>query len=469
MRITLAHPLTACEAAEYMGAECTAYTDSMIYGVTTDSREVQKGDLFIAFRGESFDGNAYIGKAVKGGASAVLCEYCNEDLGAAVILADNTEKALGKLAKAYFSRYRKKVVAVTGSVGKTTTKEFISAVLSEKFSVHRADGNFNNEIGLPMTLLATPDEADICVFELGMDARGDIEYLSDIVRPDIAVVTMIGSSHLERLGTRENICEAKMEIVSGMKKGAPIILNGDEPLLRQEKFKKYYPLFASVSGNGDFCAKNIITQSDCTEFEISANSDTHKMKISAVGAHLVWGALYAFAVGYTLGMQADEIRRGLLAFRGVKMRQAIYDVGDITLIDDCYNAAPESMRAAADVLSSIGKNRAARTVALLGDMLELGDTSRELHSGVGEYMAKSGISLLFTLGEGAKEYAEGAKKGGLSENCIYSVVSKDDYEECAEIILQKIRKGDILLVKASRSIGAERVIKYLSEHINKRT
>ena len=344
MRITLANPLPIKDAVKIMNAKCTSYTDNIVYGIVTDSREVQKGDLFIAFRGENFDGNAYIGKAVECGASAVLCEYANEDLNAAVILCDDTKKALGLLAKDHYEKNRKKTVAITGSIGKTTTKEFIYNVLKEKFSVYYSDGNFNSEIGLPMMILGMPNDVDLCIFEMGMDARGDIEYLSSLVNPDVAVVTMIGTSHLERLGTRENICEAKMEIVSGMKDGAPIILNGDEPLLRREKYKKYSPLFASLSGNGDFCAKNTFVGENFTEFEFCHGADTHKMKISAAGAHLVWGALYAAAVGTVFGMTAEEIERGLLNFKGVKKRQEIYNIGNITVLDDCYNAAPESMR-----------------------------------------------------------------------------------------------------------------------------
>ncbi len=467
MRITLAHPITVGDILELDAAKSATNKSNLIYGIATDSREVCKGDLFIAFRGESLDGHKYIDKAIGNKASAILCEYCDiMDTDASIILCDNTQKALGMLAKGYHARYKKTTVAITGSVGKTTTKEFVAAVLSEKFRVHKSEGNHNNEIGMPMTLLATPADIEVCVVEMGMDARGDIEYLSQIARPDIAVVTMIGSSHLEHLGTRENICRGKMEIVSGMEKGAPIIVNGNEPLLRAEEYKKYSPIFASLAGNGEYCAQNISVGESRTEFELIANGESHKMAIPAIGAHLVWGALYASVVGLRLGMSIKEIRQGLLNFKSAKRRQDVYTLGGITVMDDCYNAAPESMRAAADVLSILGKKKGARTVAMLGDMLELGEGSDGHHRAIGEYMVKSGISLLFTLGKNAKGYVEGARAAGLDDSCIFSVDSEREYEKCAQLILENLKKGDILLVKASFGIRADRVIKYISEHIN---
>ncbi len=465
MRIVLPRPLSVKEIAHYCKARTIGCETTEIYGIATDSREVCGGDLFLAFKGEKVDGHDYISRAKENGASAIMCERC-EDIGVSAIICENTLYALGELAKGCHISHRRTTVAVTGSVGKTTTKEFISAVLKEKFKLHKTEGNANSEIGLPLTLLATPEDADVCVVEMGMDGPGDIDYLSKIARPDLAVVTMIGSSHLEFLKTRENICRAKMEIVNGMKVGSEVIVNGDEPLLTRYDYNGYKPVFACLEGNGEYSAKNIEINDTSTEFDFIHGDKVDRMTIPAIGRHLVWGALYACIVASKLGMSADEIRRGLLSFTNVKRRQSIYNLGDVCILDDCYNAAPESMRAASDVLYALGESKKARTLALLGDMRELGDGSQAMHEGVGEYITKKGISLLFTFGKNALGYADGARRAGMPAESIFSIEDINDVEKCGETILSQLEPNDILLVKASFSIGADRVIKYLAQHIN---
>lgn len=467
MRIALPHPFTVGELAAYANLRVFGCADTQIHAIATDSREVCEGDLFVTFKGENFDGHVYIDKAIENGASAIMCEHCDRDkISVAVILCENTQLALGEIGRNYHKAHRCTTVAVTGSVGKTTTKEFIACTLEEKFRVHKNQGNANSEIGLPLTLISAPRDTEICIVEMGMDKLGDIDYLTNIAYPDLAVVTVIGSSHLEFLKTRENICRGKMQIVNGMKKGSEVIVNGDEPLLTQFDYTDYTPVFACLDGEGEYSAKNIIVGEDKTEFDFVCSGASHRMAIPALGRHLVWGALYACIVASKLGLSIEEIRAGLLRFKSIKRRQNIYQVGAITVLDDCYNAAPESMRAAADVLQSLAYSKKLRSVALLGDMRELGDNSHAMHVDIGEYMVKKGVSLLFTFGKNALAYAEGAKKAGLSEECIFSVDDIKDYEKCGEAVLKNISENDILLVKASLSVGADRVIKYISEHID---
>ncbi len=468
MRIKLAFPLSLKKIAEYTKSDFLCENDRIAAYITTDTREIEDGDLFIALKGESFDGNDYICKAISAGACGALCERAPSDLkGACLLICEDTVKALGMLAREYlFSRNVKKI-AVTGSVGKTTTKEFIFSVLSEKYKVHKTEGNYNNELGLPYTVLSMPSDTEILITEMGMCERGEIEYLSKIVKPDIAVITVIGSSHLEHLKSRENICAAKMEIVSGMTKEGCLIVNGDEPLLRSPLYSEYSPEFVSLENeNSDFCVRDIITREKSTEFDFIYNGKRYTMNSSGIGRHTVLAAAYACLIGFKLGMTEKEIKRGLMNYQSEKMRQNIYKIGNITIIDDCYNASPESMRAACDVLCELAKKKNARAVALLGDMKELGEDTRIMHESVGEYMAKSGLSLLFTYGLIAENYTTGAKRGGMDTDFIFTNPEVACPEKSGEALIKHLKDGDILLIKASRAMAAEKIINYLKEHIN---
>ncbi len=470
MRIKLAYPLTLGAIAEYTNAEIFLNQDKIINFITTDTRELEAGDLFVALKGESFDGNDYAPKAIELGAIGALCDRVAPGADdSKMLICSDTVAALGALAKQYLSLHRKKVVAITGSVGKTTTKEFVYSVLSQKFKVHKTAGNLNNELGLPYTVLSMPQDAQILVTEMGMSGLGEIEYLSEIAKPDIALVTIIGSSHLEHLGTRENICKAKMEIVKGMNKEGVLLVNGDEPLLRSQSYSKYNPRFLSLSNSSEpseYKVSNITTEKEFTLFDFSYNKDTFKLKASGIGRHIAQAGAFASAVGLMLGMEREEIEKGLMSYKTEKMRQNIYKIGEITIIDDCYNASPESMRAASDVLFDIAKRENSRAVALLGDMKELGENTRVLHEGVGEYLAKNGLALLFTFGLIAENYAIGAKKGGMDTSDIFSNPNVTAPEISGDALVKHLRAGDVLLIKASRAMSAEKIINYLSEHIN---
>ena len=466
---------TAAELASLVAGElhCFGCDDSVAFSsVVTDSREATSGSLFVAFPGERVDGHAYIPAAVKNGACCVLASRLPDDLttSAAVVLVDHVLAALGKLAEDYAAHAEGKMIAVTGSVGKTTTKEFIAAVLGECHRVHKTEGNHNNEIGMPMTLLDMPADARATVVEMGMCGFGEIDYLSRIARPDIAVVTIIGSSHMEHLGSRENICRAKLEITHGLSQDGILLCNGDDPLLYQPELEGRHPVFVAIRNrHADFRAVNIRYGIGITTFDlIYHNRAVTNVEIPTMGQHNVYAALFAYAVGVLCGLDDDEIRRGLSRFKNADMRQNICDIGGVTVIEDCYNASPESMRAALDVLCELSHQRGgARTFALLGDMRELGSDAVLMHNQLGINVAQRGIDYLFTLGEIAEEIAQGAIHGGMRAECVYANPDCTRKDTSGEMLLRELRRGDILLVKASRAVAAEEVVAYLRAHAHR--
>ncbi len=443
--------------------------------VTTDSRIQLNGGMFAAIAGEVFDGHNYIADVIAKGERLILCERVPElpeSLpGADLVVVPDTVEALGKLAAHYIYESRIRTVAVTGSVGKTTTKEFIASVLSQKYCTHKTAGNKNNEIGLPLTALAIAPDMEYAVFECGMSGLGEIEYLSNIVRPDVAVITNIGSSHLEKLGSRENIAKAKLEIVSGMSKNGLLIINGDEKLLTDSEVVASYPRVVTAAlynRRADYRAVNIRTVGDGTLFDlIYKGRVATNVELPLIGTHNVYDALYAFAVGIESGMTEDTIRLGLSRYRGVAMRQRVYDVGNFTVIEDCYNASPESMRAAIDVLVTMAKNKGARPMALLGDMKELGSGTHLLHEQIGAYAAKAGVKQLYTYGQLAEGIAKSAILNGIRAENVYVNLDCTAPAVTGDMILSSVGNGDILLVKASRSVAAEAVIEYVKNKIEK--
>ena len=451
-----------------IGGESDA--DIQFESICTDSRESAAGALFIALGGERVDGHDYIDAALSAGGGCVLCERIPEkisDRRCAAVIVDDSIKAVGELAKAYDRSINHKKIAVTGSVGKTTTKEFIAAVMAEKFRVHKTEGNYNSNIGLPLSILSMKDDTEVSVLEMGMSGLGEIDYLSRLAEPDIAVITNIGSSHIGHLGSRENICRAKLEVVNGLRDGGTLIVNGDEPMLAGYKKDGINVLRVAINNeNAEYRALNVRICDSYTEFDIvTPVSTVNNVKIPVLGEHNVMAALFAFAVGQNNGLEVESILRGLESFKQVGMRQNIYNVGPIKVIEDCYNASPESMRAALSVESSIAKNtEGARMVALLGDMYELGEDSGRLHEQVGADYAAFGGELLFTFGEAAEGIATGAILHGIDPEKIYRNNDVKNAALSGEMLLHYLRAGDILLVKASRGAAAERVIEYLKEN-----
>ncbi len=436
--------------------------------VCTDSREAAEGSLFVALGGERVDGHDYIAAAVSSGNECVLCERIPEvgDRKYVAVVVDDSLKAVGELAKAYDRRLNHRKVAITGSVGKTTTKEFVAAVLAEGFRVHKTEGNYNSTLGMPLSLLALQNDTEVSVLEMGMSNRGEIEYMSKIAEPDIAIVTNIGTSHMEYLGSRENICHAKMEIVKGLKAGGTLLLNGDEPMLRAYLTPGVQPVFVGIDSPADFQAVNIRQGLGRTVFDLCYNGKTvHNVVIPTMGRHNVYAALFAYAVGVRMNLDDQTILNGLNRYRPVGMRQNIYNIGEITVIEDCYNASPESMHAAINVLQTLsGQKKAGRMAAVLGNMYELGENSDRLHEEIGLYFAKMGGSMLYTFGEFAEQIAGGAILGGLLPENIYRNQNTAAPEISGEMLLHSLRAGDVLLVKASRGAAAERILDYLKNN-----
>ena len=441
--------------------------------VCTDSRESEKDSLFVALGGARVDGHDYIHAALSLGSECVLCERIPDALSDrkyVAVVVDDTLKAVGELAKAYDRRINNKKVAITGSVGKTTTKEFVAAVLSENLRLHKTEGNYNSTIGMPLSLLTMRNDTEVSVLEMGMSNLGEIEYLSRIAEPDIAIVTNIGSSHMEYLGSRENISRAKLEIVKGLKAGGVVLLNGDEPLLRnREELDGKNCVYIGFAEDCQFKAQNVRYVLGNTRFDLCYNEKiVEGVTIPTVGNHNVYAAMFAYAVGVNMGLSDDIIMRGLRNFKPVGMRQNIYEIGDITVIEDCYNASPESMKAAIRVLGEIAAQKDyGRMTALLGDMYELGINEGAFHEEVGLEFARMGGSALFTFGELADMIANGAILGGMQSENVYRNRNVKCPEISGEMLIHALRPGDTLLVKASRGAAAERVLRYLKDNENR--
>ncbi len=433
--------------------------DLRVNSLSTDSREIADCTLFLAIKGEKVDGHDYMKKAYENGMSAFVCEYIPAGCeGFSAVVVPNVIKALGQMAREYVKRFNIIKVGVTGSVGKTTTKEMIYSVLSTKYKTLKTEGNHNNHIGLPMTLFGIDGCTEAAVIEMGMSGRGEIAYLSSIVCPDVAVITNIGSSHIEKLGSRENIALAKLEIKEGMSDNGVLITDGDEQLLSSEKN-------AVKVGKSQSCTyriANVIQAENGSGFDIFAEDQLFEsVVVPALGEHNVKNACFAFALGRVLGMNEYEIRRGLMAYITTGMRQNVTQKQGRTVIEDCYNASPESMTASIKVLNDMAARENKRAVAVLGNMLELGDYSVEAHKKVGAAVALSNISLLVTVGEDALYIARSAVEFGFEPSFVAAFENTDDVESIGKFLLKNTDKNDIILFKASRGVRLERVIDYL--------
>lgn len=430
--------------------------DLTVKHVFTDSRNPDPGALFIPLVGERFDGHAFLNEALEGGAAGCFTQRERESYlpGKFYIKVGSTQKALRDLARHYKQKFRIPFVAVTGSVGKTTTKDMVAAVLGERFKVLKTEGNFNNEVGLPLTLLRLNSNHEICVVEMGMNHFGEIEYLSSIVEPDVAVITNIGDSHIENLGSRENILKAKCEIFSHMdpKKGY-VILNGDDPLL--EPLRASLPFQSVLVGTAeglDYRATGVESDGEkSVRCHVRTPRSGFDVEIPALGNHMLYPTLTAAAVAEHFGMTGGEIARGVLRFAPTKMRMNILKRGDeITILNDAYNANPQSMRAAVEVLSKSGGDY---KIAVLGDMFELGPFAPTLHAGVGAYLGKAGIDCLVAVGELARHIYDAAKDAMVPQ--VYWCETK---EEAKPILAELVKPNSTILVKASRGMVFEELV-----------
>ncbi|MBQ4064477.1 MAG: UDP-N-acetylmuramoyl-tripeptide--D-alanyl-D-alanine ligase [Clostridia bacterium] len=441
-----------------------------VTSVVIDSRLVKDDALFVALAGENTDGHRYLLSAADSGASTVLVEREDIDLAAlrekncSVVLCDSTALALGRLAKAHKASCPALTVGVTGSVGKTTTRQFIHAVLSRRFRTHKTEGNYNNELGLPLTLLALSPNHEAAVLEMGMSQKGEISYLTSLATPDIAVITNIGTAHIEFLGSREAIRDAKMEIAEGLTPEGKLILNGDEPLLAEVEGAVYVALH---NPNAPFRAVNLRYTPDGMVFDaLYPNGRIDGCRISTLGEHTVLDAMFAVAVGVTAGLTAEEIRAGLADFEGVGMRQKVCRHQSMTFILDYYNAGAESMKASLTVAKRLAASQGGRTVAVLGSILELGEHSESLHRSVGAHTASLSIDLLFTFGAEADAIGKEAIACGMSPKAVLSFPDISDAGAITEALREALLPGDCILMKASHSIRLGRVADALIQENN---
>ena len=457
------------DVARFCSGELYDYTknsDASAEFVCTDSREADVDTLFVATRGERVDGHDYIVGALDRGCRCVLCEYVPAGIAgreAAFVVVENSIDAFALTARGYRERKPLKTVALTGSVGKTTTKELTASILQRETKLYATSGNFNSVIGMPMSLMEAPCDRDTAVFEMGMSSPGEIRSMTHAATPDIAMVINVGSSHLEYLKTRDNIAKAKLEIAEGLKDGGILLLNGDEPLLRKYVKKgKYSIIYVGIENtkNCDIYAENIFVGNRSTSFDLCFKGRMiRSLKFNILGKKFVYNAAFAASAALLLGASEDAVRRGLEEYLPSEMRQSISEKNGITVIADCYNSAPESVRAAIDTLSSLEVQ--GKRIAVLGDMRELGADSDNMHREVGEYVAKNGVDVLLTLGESGAYIAEGAIRCGMNAHCVFVERDTDNIEMLCLEIENNMSKGDAVLFKASRSLRLERAIERL--------
>ncbi len=491
MKITLAtpHPLHTLAAMARGKLILHNISEEMtVTHICTDSREADGDTLFCAIRGERVDGHSYMGKAAELGGAVFLCERIPDPLpsaSCAFIVVEDTVAALSALALSRREGEMKdlSIVAITGSVGKTTAKEMTAAALSVAKTVFKKDGNFNSTIGLPLSFMEVPTHTQCAVLEMGMSSRGEIAAMTQAVRPNIALITNIGSSHLEYLGSRENIARAKLEIAAGMTEGGTLLINGDEPLLAElgQDFGEEPPIIPagirilrlSLAGaeNADYQASHITSRDGGMIFDLTTPHGVWRdLYIPAVGEHFIWAGGFAAAAGQLMGLDEGQVRAGLSAYRPAAMRQDIRRLGGITLMVDCYNAAPESMKAALSALSLMSEGIAegrgsTRRIAVLGDMKELGENTVALHRWVGQFAAAKGIDLLVTVGELGAEIAKGALDAGMSPDSVRITGGGETYAATVDYLKSILREGDHILFKASRSMALETVVEGLTAGI----
>ncbi len=431
-------------------------------GVFLDSRKVGKGDIFIATRGEHVDGHSFIDSVFDAGALGVICEQAPKHSKGPYIVVADSFRALRALAEYYRAQLQVKVIGITGSVGKTSTKEFVASVLSQKFRVLKTEGNYNNEIGLPLTVLRIQADCEIAVLEMGISNFGEMHRLSQIAKPDVCLITNIGQCHLENLGTRDGILQAKSEIFDFMQEGAGIFLNGDDDKLATvQEVKGSTPVFFGSGNQNAIYADHYENRGlNGSRAQIHIDDVVFPVEIPLPGEHMLYDALAAAAVGAFFGLTPTQIQEGIQAVEAVDGRSHVMHTSHYTLIDDCYNANPVSVKAALDLLSMTNNSdKNTRKVAILGDMFELGAEEEALHREVGVYAAQKGLDVVICVGKLCKNMFDGAQ----SVSCVYTTCYYFVDKEALFFEIGKIlQNGDLVLVKASHGMHFEEIIKQLS-------
>ncbi len=437
-------------------------------GIVIDSRQAKEGFVFVALPGERVDGHNFIPQVFENGALAVVCEREPEDAQGICLLVASTKEALKQLAALYLDELSIPVVGITGSVGKTSTKEMIASVLSQKYNVHKTAGNFNNEIGLPLTVFGLTEAHEVAVLEMGISDFGEMSRLAAVARPQVSVITNIGICHLENLGTRDGILKAKTEVFDYLREDATVVLNGDDDKLCtvaqvQGKAPVFYGMGERTPEQAAYEKKSIFA--DAVEnkglrgidFDLHLPKGTYRVHVVIPGEHNVYNAMVAAAVGLALGLSDKEICAGIEAARTIGGRTNLIEAKGYLVIDDCYNANPVSMKAAVDVLAQ-GEGR---KIAVLGDMGELGADEKQLHYEVGAYVAEKHIDWLFAAGELSKELVRGVEE--YPDFTTQVDYFGKDVEALCSRVCDFAQPGDTILVKASHFMDYPRIVQALTK------
>lgn len=437
--------------------------EKIIAEISIDTRTLNVGDMYIAIKGEKNNGNKYVEQALENGAMACIVDEMPDKRilekykDRIIIKVENSLKALQDLAKYKRSLYNIPVVAVTGSVGKTSTKDIIASVLSERYNVLKTEGNFNNHIGLPLTLLKLKDHTAVVV-EMGMNHFGEISTLTNIAKPTVAVITNIGTSHIGNLGSRENILKAKLEILEGLSKEGTVIINNDNDLLNNwaKSVDNYNVISYGIENKSDFTAKNIKEEEQETNYEINIEGQEYNVKVPVIGKHFVYNSLCAISVGKALKMDNNKIINGISKFKLTAKRMDFIKIkNNVTVLADYYNASYDSVKSALEVVQKYDANR---KIAVLGDMLELGEFAKSLHEKVGIEVNKNNIDVLITVGELAKNIAKKAQEFGTKE-----VYECNNNKEAIEILNKIIKEKDLVLLKASNAMNFGEILGGINE------
>lgn len=446
-KFTINDIIIAC-SGDYIGDENLRETDVSI--IVTDSRKAGAGSCFAAIKGERSDGHDYIEQCFQNGAVCAICEDIPQKPSKPCIVVKSTLDALKQIAEYYRSLFNIPIIGITGSVGKTSTKEMVAAVLSQKFSVHKTQGNFNNELGVPITLFGMNESHTAAVIEMGISDFGEMTRLAKMVRPTHCIITNIGNCHLENLGDRDGVLKAKTEVFDYLTGDKKIYLNGDDDkLITQKERDGITPTYFGINITNEYYAENIENNgADGISCSLVHGDRKIPVHIDALGTYMVSNALAAFAVGESLGMTDKEIADGVSSYKTVGSRDNLIKTGRINIIDDCYNANPNSVMGAIDTLM----NFKGRRVCVLGDMKELGDNELELHKSVGEYAKAKGADLVIAVGPLAKKISSGFGEGAVWYESVDELIKNIDSLIC---------DGDNILVKASRAMKLERVVEAL--------
>ena len=448
--------LTFLEIVEAIKGEILVSGNNNFNSLCIDTRKIEKDNIFLAINGENFNGNKYVKDAFEKGASIAIIDEVLFDIKelegkGTIIKVNNTCDALLSLANYYRKKLGIKVVGVTGSTGKTSTKDLIAALLSDKYKVFKTKGNFNNQIGLPLMILELDSSYDVAVLEMGMSDLGEIHVLAETALPDIGVITNIGLSHIENLKTRENILKAKMEIVDFFNKDNELIVTGEDSKLKNIKSECYKITKIGYNHEYEVYATNIILKEEEIEFEANLNGKSHKFNLPMAGKHNVLNAMLAIGVASKLGVTFESMEKGIANLEATSMRLELIKKDKFTIINDCYNASPDSMKSSLDVLNTY---ESGRKIAILGTMNELGHEAFRAHKEIGEY-ASDKVDKLVVIGDYKNSFKEGFNGEDIE---IY-----DTKEEFISNVKTLVKENDILLVKASRGMKFEDIVNSIKE------